>query len=95
MYLFTYVFTLPAITIYVKIYLLNYVFICGNKEESTTWRLNMADRKTYTVRIEPELMKSLKMLAVARELNVSDLLEEAVLEMLKKSGVDGKKSAKK
>ena len=55
----------------------------------------MADRKTYTVRIEPELMKSLKMLAVARELNVSDLLEEAVLEMLKKSGVDGKKSAKK
>ncbi len=49
----------------------------------------MADRKTYSVRVQPDIMKSLKMVAVEREVTVSELLEEAVRDLLKKerSGV--------
>lgn len=55
----------------------------------------MGERKTYTVRVKPELMKSLKMLAVARESNVSDLLEEAILDTLKKNEVNIRKMGNK
>jgi predicted transcriptional regulator len=55
----------------------------------------MSERKTFTVRIQPELMKSLKMLSVERETNVSDLIEEAIQDYLKKSVADIKKQTKK
>jgi len=49
----------------------------------------MADRKTYSVRVQPDIMKSLKMVAVEKEVTVSELLEEAIQDLVKKerSGV--------
>lgn len=55
----------------------------------------MSERKTFTVRIQPDLMKSLKLLSVERENNVSDLLEEAIQDFLKKNSGDIKKQPKK
>lgn len=55
----------------------------------------MGERKTFSVRIQPDIMKSLKMLAVQKETPLADLLEEAIKDLLKKNGMDGKKQAKK
>ncbi len=55
----------------------------------------MSERKTFTIRMRPELIKSLKMMSVEREANVSDLIEEAVEEMLKKAGHEAKKTLRK
>jgi len=55
----------------------------------------MSERKTFTIRMQPELMKSLKILSVGREANVSDLIEEAIQDYLKKSGMEVKKPGKK
>jgi predicted transcriptional regulator len=55
----------------------------------------MSERKTFTVRIQPDLMKALKMLSVERESNVSDILEFAILDYLKKEGKEGKKLSRK
>jgi predicted DNA-binding protein len=55
----------------------------------------MAERKTYTIRMQPEIMKALKILSVEKSTNVSELIEEAMQDLLRKSGIDNKKMAKK
>jgi len=55
----------------------------------------MGERKTYSVRIMPDVMKALKMLAVEKEITVSELLEEAIRDMLKKEGSSVKAKTKK
>ena len=52
----------------------------------------MGERRTYSVRLMPDVMKALKMLAVEKEITVSELLEESIRDMLKKehSGVKAK-----
>ncbi len=44
----------------------------------------LGDRKSYSVRLLPELMKKLKFLAVKKEQKISSLLEEAIQDLLKK-----------
>ena len=55
----------------------------------------MSERNTFTVRIRPDLMKAMKMLSVEKETTMSDLVEGAIEDFLKKSGVDIKKLTKK
>ena len=55
----------------------------------------MSQRNTFTVRIRPDLMKAIKMLSVEKESTMSDLVEEAIEEYLKKNGVAVQKAAKK
>jgi predicted transcriptional regulator len=55
----------------------------------------MSERNTFTVRIRPDLMKAMKMLSVEKDTTISDLVEEAIQDFLKRSGVDIKKQAKK
>lgn len=55
----------------------------------------MSERNTFTIRVKPELMKSVKMLSVVKDTTISDLMEEAIQDMLKKHGVDTHKQAKK
>lgn len=55
----------------------------------------MSKRNTFTVRIRPDLMKAVKMLSVEKDTTMSDLIEEAIQDLLKKSGIDLKKQAKK
>ena len=55
----------------------------------------MSERNTFTVRIRPDLMKAVKMLSVEKDSTISDLVEEAIQDFLKKSGVENKKAAKK
>jgi len=55
----------------------------------------MGERKTFSVRIQPGIMKAFKMLAVQKEVALSELLEEAIQAMLKKEGSDLKTKAKK
>ncbi len=55
----------------------------------------MAERKTYSIRVQPDVMKALKMLAVEKEVTLSELLEGAIQDMLKKEGSDVKTKAKK
>ena len=52
----------------------------------------MGERRTYSVRLMPDVMKALKMLAVEKEITMSELLEEAISDILKKehSGVKTK-----
>ena len=59
------------------------------------WEDLMSERKTFTVRMKPDIMKALKMLSVQEDTTVSDIIEGAVLEILKKSGLNLKKVAKK
>lgn len=55
----------------------------------------MAGRRTFSVRIDPAVWKAARMLAVERETTLSDLVEEAIQDLIKKSGVESKKIAKK
>jgi predicted transcriptional regulator len=55
----------------------------------------MSERNTFTVRIKPDLMKAVKMLSVEKDTTMSDLIEEAIQNYLKKSSMEGKKSGKK
>ncbi|MDA8089310.1 MAG: ribbon-helix-helix domain-containing protein [Nitrospiraceae bacterium] len=45
----------------------------------------MGERRTYSVRLMPEIMKKLRFLAVESERPVSDLLEEAIEDLIKKN----------
>ncbi len=54
----------------------------------------MSERKTYSVRLLPETMKSVKLLSVNAEKPLSAMLEEAIEDLLKKYGV-GEKGKKK
>ncbi len=55
----------------------------------------MADRRTFSVRIDPDIWKAARKLAVDKEETLSELVEEAIMDLLKKSGIDSKKIAKK
>jgi len=44
----------------------------------------MKDKKMFATRIDPETLKKLKHLSVDTELPISDLIEEALLDMFKK-----------
>ncbi len=55
----------------------------------------MADRRTFSVRINPDIWKAARRLAVDNETTLSDLVEEAIQDILKKSGVEIKKPVKK
>jgi predicted HicB family RNase H-like nuclease len=55
----------------------------------------MAERRTFSVRIDPAIWKAARLLAVQRDTTLSDLVEEAIKDLMKKSGVDVKKQAKK
>lgn len=54
----------------------------------------MGDRRTYSVRLQPEIMKKLRFLAVESEKPVSELLEEAIVDLVAKhsKGRKGQKS---
>ena len=58
-------------------------------------RCKMAERRTFSVRIDPAIWKAARMLAVERDTTLSDLVEEAIKDLLKKSGIEGKKTSKK
>ena len=53
----------------------------------------MGERRTYLVRLMPGVMKKLRFLAVESERPVSELLEEAIDDLLKKH-FPGKKAKK-
>ncbi len=55
----------------------------------------MADRRTFSVRIDPEIWKAARRLAVDNDTTLSDLVEEAIQDYLKKNGIDQKKQTKK
>ncbi len=55
----------------------------------------MVERRTYSVRIDPAIWKAARILAVERESTLSDLVAEAIQDLLKKSGVESKKIGKK
>jgi len=55
----------------------------------------MAERKTFTIRMQPEIMKALKIHSVERGTNVSELIEEAMQDYLKKGGAEIKKPTKR
>lgn len=55
----------------------------------------MAVRRTFSVRVDPEIWKAARKLAIDKDTTLSDLVEGAILELLKKSGMDVKKIAKK
>lgn len=65
------------------------------KDEKATGGITMSERNTFSIRIQPDLMKALKMLAADKDTTMSDLIEEAIQELLKKGGVDGKKQTRK
>jgi len=44
----------------------------------------MGNRKSFSVRLQPEIFKALKLLAVEKEETISSLLEEAIQDLLKK-----------
>ncbi len=48
------------------------------REKSST------ERKPFGIRIKPELMKKLRMLAVEKDMQVNHLLEEAIEDLLEK-----------
>ncbi len=55
----------------------------------------MVEKKTYSVRINPEIMKAARILAVEKETTLSDLVEEAVQEYMKKNRQEARKPTKK
>jgi hypothetical protein len=55
----------------------------------------MGDRKTYAVRLRPEVMKATRILSIEKEIALSHVIEEALIEYLKKEGVVVKKPASK
>jgi predicted HicB family RNase H-like nuclease len=55
----------------------------------------MAERRTFSVRIDPAIWKAARILAVERDTTLSDLVEEAIQDLIRKSGVESKKSTKR
>ena len=51
----------------------------------------MADKKMFATRIDNDLLKDLKHLSVDTELPISNLLEQAIQDLLKKYEKKGKK----
>jgi hypothetical protein len=44
----------------------------------------ISERKTFSVRIRPQTMKAIRLLSVEKEKPLSDLLEEAISDLLQK-----------
>ena len=44
----------------------------------------ISERKTFSVRLKPQTMKAIRLLSVEKEKPLSDLLEEAILDLLRK-----------
>lgn len=55
----------------------------------------MAEKQTFSIRVDPAIWKAARKLAIDNDTTLSDLVEEAILETLKKNGVDVKKLSKK
>ena len=55
----------------------------------------MSERNTFTIRIIPDLMKAMKLLSVEKDTTMSDLIEEAIQDYLKKGGAEIKKPTKR
>ena len=55
----------------------------------------MGIRQTFSVRIDPDIWKAARKLAIDKDTTLSDLVEEAIVDSLKKNGVDYKKTLKK
>ena len=51
----------------------------------------MADKKMFATRIDPDILKALKHLAVDAELPIAALMEEAIKDLLKKHDKKAKK----
>jgi len=51
----------------------------------------MAEKKMFATRIDPDVLKALKHLAVDTELSIADLTEEAIQDLLKKYEKKAKK----
>ena len=45
-----------------------------------------SDRKSYGIRLDPELVRGIKIIAAKRDKPVNRVLEEAIIEYLKKHG---------
>ncbi len=58
-------------------------------------RWSMAERRTFSVRVDPDIWKEARKLAVDKETTLSELVEEAIQDVLKKNGVEIKKQSKK
>lgn len=54
----------------------------------------MAERQTFSVRVDPNIWKAARKLAIDRDTTLSDLVEEAILAVLKKTGIDYRKPEK-
>jgi len=51
---------------------------------SSYMKTKISERKTFSVRLKPQTMKAIRLLSVEKEKPLSDLLEEAILDLLKK-----------
>jgi hypothetical protein len=53
----------------------------------------MSEKKTFSIRMKPDVMKKIRLLSVEMEMPLSDLIEEAFHDLLKKHSpsVKGKK----
>ena len=54
------------------------------KKKESTSSGSYSGRKSYGIRLSPDLVKPLKLLAVKKEKPVNRLLEEAIVDYLKK-----------
>ena len=55
----------------------------------------MADRKTYAIRLLPEVMKAVRILSIEKEMPLSHVIEEAISDYLRKNNVAIKKTHNK
>lgn len=55
------------------------------KKKEGTSSEGKSDRKSYGIRLTPELVKALKRIAVEREMPVNRVLEEAIQDYIKKN----------
>jgi len=55
------------------------------------YEIVMAEKKMFATRIDPDVLKALKHLAVDTELSIADLTEEAIQDLLKKYEKKAKK----
>lgn len=53
--------------------------------------METSERKTFSVRLRPEIMKKVKLLAVEEEKPLAELLEQAIEELLVKYRKKGEK----
>ena len=54
----------------------------------------MSDKRTFSVRLRPDVMKKIRLLSVEKEEPLSDLLEEAINDLIAKYSVELRKEKK-